>query len=75
MNWVLIRIVETTTFMSKAHSLKSPGSDQLQNYWLKALPAADRNITIKTGNVRTNVIFWRVCEALLLWKSGKYYIF
>jgi hypothetical protein len=57
-DWVLIRIMETATFLSKAHSLKFPGSDQLQNYWLKTLPAAHKIITSKTGNVRIKVTFW-----------------
>jgi hypothetical protein len=52
---MLIRIVETATFLPKAHSLKFPGSDQLQNYWLKSLPAAHKTITSETGNVRVNV--------------------
>jgi hypothetical protein len=59
MDWVLIRVMETAKFLSKAHSLKFPGSDQLQNYWLKALPAAHKTITSKTGNVRIIVTFWR----------------
>jgi hypothetical protein len=29
----------------KAHNWKSPGSDQIQNYRLKAFPAAHRHIT------------------------------
>jgi hypothetical protein len=32
--------------------------DQLQNYWLKALPAAHKTITSKTDNVCSNVTFW-----------------
>ena len=31
--------------MSKAHNWKSPGSDQIQNYWLKAVPATHKHIT------------------------------
>jgi hypothetical protein len=34
------------SFLSKAHNWK-PGSDQIQNYWLKAFPAAHRHITKK----------------------------
>ena len=50
--------METAKFLSKAHSLKFPGSDHLQNYWLKALPTAHKTITSKTGNVLINVTFW-----------------
>jgi len=52
---ILTRIKKTATFLSKAHSLKFRGSYQLQNYWLKALPAAHKIITSKTGNVCSNV--------------------
>jgi hypothetical protein len=45
MEWVPIRTMELTSFLSKAHNWKSPGSDQIQNYWLKAFPAAHRHIT------------------------------
>ena len=34
-----------TSFLSKTHNWKSPGNDQIQNYWLKAFPAAHRHIT------------------------------
>jgi len=37
--------METTSFLSRARNSKSPGSDQIQNYWLKAFPAAHRHIT------------------------------
>jgi hypothetical protein len=37
--------MKTTSFLLKAHNWKSPGSDQIQNYWLKAFPAAHRHIT------------------------------
>jgi hypothetical protein len=37
--------METTSFLLKAHNWKSPGSDQIQNYWLKVFPAAHRHIT------------------------------
>jgi len=43
--WWPIRIMEITSFLSKAHNWKSPGNDQTQNYWLKAFPAAHRHIT------------------------------
>jgi hypothetical protein len=32
MDWVLIQIMETATVLSKAHSLRFPGSDHIQNY-------------------------------------------
>jgi hypothetical protein len=59
MDWVLIRIMETATFLSKSHSLKFPGSDKLQSDWLKALPAAHKTITSKTDDVSISVTFWR----------------
>jgi len=31
--------------LSKAHNWKSPGNDQILNYWLKAFPATHRHIT------------------------------
>jgi len=37
--------MEITSFLTKAHNWKSPGNDQIQNYWLKAIPAAHRQIT------------------------------
>jgi len=39
--------MEITTFLSKAHKWKSHGSDQIQNYWLKAFPVSHRHITKK----------------------------
>jgi hypothetical protein len=47
MDWMHIRTMETTSFLSKAHNCKSPGSDQIRNYWLKAFPAAHWHITKK----------------------------
>jgi hypothetical protein len=35
--------------LSKAHNWKSPGNDQIQNYWLKAFPAIYRH-TAKNFN-------------------------
>jgi hypothetical protein len=29
----------------KSHNWKSPGNDQIQNYWLKVFPATHRHIT------------------------------
>ena len=43
--WMPIQIMEITSYLSKAHNWKSPGSDQIQNYWLKAFPATYRHIT------------------------------
>jgi hypothetical protein len=45
MEWAPVRTIEIASFLSKAHNSKSSGSDQIQNYWLKALPAAHRHIT------------------------------
>ena len=45
MGWMLIQITEITSNLSKAHNFKSPGCDQIQNYWLKAFPATHRHIT------------------------------
>ena len=36
MDWKPIQIMEITLYLSKAHNWKSPGNDQIQNYWLKA---------------------------------------
>ena len=36
--------MEITLYLSKAHNWKSPGNDQIQNYWLKAFPATHRHI-------------------------------
>jgi len=46
MDWVSIQFMEITSFLSKAHNWKSPGNDQLQNYWLKAFPAAHKHSTM-----------------------------
>jgi hypothetical protein len=45
MGWMPTRTTEIASFLSKAHNWKSPGSDQIQNYWLKAFPAAHSHIT------------------------------
>jgi hypothetical protein len=45
MELVPIRTMLITFFLSKAHNWRSPGSDQIQNYWLKAFPATHRHIT------------------------------
>jgi len=50
MGWMPIQITEISSFLSKAHNWKSPGSDQIQNYWLKVFPATHRHIT-KSFNV------------------------
>ena len=44
MGWMPIQTTEITSYLSKAHNWKSPGSDQIQNYWLKAFPATHRHI-------------------------------
>lgn len=38
MKWTPIKTTEFTSVLSKTHNWKSPGSDQIQNYWLKAFP-------------------------------------
>ena len=45
MGWMPIQIREITSYLSKAHNWKSPGSDQIQNYWLKAFPSTHKHIT------------------------------
>ena len=44
MEWRPIQIMEIILYLSKAHNRKSHGSDQIQNYWLKAFPATHRHI-------------------------------
>jgi len=43
--WMPIKITEITLYLCKAHNWKSPGSDQIQNYWPKAFPATHSHIT------------------------------
>jgi len=45
MDWRPIQISEIALYLLKAHNWKSPGNDQIQNYWLKAFAATHRNIT------------------------------
>jgi hypothetical protein len=45
MDWMPIQIMEITSYLFKAHNWKSPGNDQLQNYWLKTFAATHRHIT------------------------------
>jgi len=45
MGWMPIQITEITLYLSKAHNWKSPGSDQIQNFWLKAFQATHSHIT------------------------------
>jgi len=45
MDWRPIQITEITSYLLKAYNWKSPGHDQIQNYWLKAFPATHRHIT------------------------------
>jgi len=45
MDWRPIQISEIALYLLKAHNWKSPGNDQIQNYWLKAFPATHRHIT------------------------------
>jgi hypothetical protein len=52
MNWIPTATTETTSFLSKTNNWKSPGIDQIHNYWLKAFPATHSYIT-KTFNILT----------------------
>jgi len=45
MDLMPIQITEITSYLSKIHNLKSPGNDQIQNYWLKDFPATHMRIT------------------------------
>jgi len=47
MDWRPIQISEISLYLLKDHNWKSPGNDQIQNYWLKAFPATHRHITKK----------------------------
>jgi hypothetical protein len=40
-----MQFMEITSLLSKAHNRKSPGNNQIQNYWLKEFPASHRLIT------------------------------
>jgi hypothetical protein len=44
MDWRPIQTTEIASYTSKVHNWKSPGNDQIQNYWLKAFPATHRHI-------------------------------
>jgi hypothetical protein len=50
MNWIPIGTMEMTSFLSKTNNWKSPGIDQISNYWLKAFPATHSYIT-KSFNI------------------------
>jgi hypothetical protein len=43
--------MEITLFLSKAHNWNSPGSDQIQNYWLKAFLISHTHITKKLNAI------------------------
>jgi hypothetical protein len=45
MDWRPIQISEIALYLLNAQNWKSPGNDQIQNYWLKAFPATHRHIT------------------------------
>jgi len=45
MDWRPVHVTEITSYLSKTPNWKSPGNDQIQNYWLKAFPATHRHIT------------------------------
>ena len=44
MDWRCVQIMEITWYLLIAHNWKSPGNDQIQNYWLKAFPPTHRHI-------------------------------
>ena len=44
MDWGSIQMMEITSFLSTAHNWKSPGNDQIRNYWLKAFAAAHSHV-------------------------------
>jgi hypothetical protein len=44
MNWITIRTTQITSFLSKNHNWKSPGSDQIPNYWLSCPPLYHKNV-------------------------------
>ena len=35
MDWRPTQIMEITLYLPKAHNQKTPGNDQIQNYWLR----------------------------------------
>jgi hypothetical protein len=45
MNWMPTKTTETTSLFSKTYKWKSPGSDQIPNYWPKVFPATHSYIT------------------------------
>jgi len=45
MGWMPIDITEIASYLSNAHNWKSPGSDQIQIYLLKAFPATHKHIS------------------------------
>jgi hypothetical protein len=51
MNWIPIGTMETTSFLSKTNNWKSPGINQIPNYWLKAFPATHSYIA-ETFNIQ-----------------------
>jgi len=44
MDWMRLQTMEIASYLSRAHNWKSPGNDEIQNYWLKAFPATHRHI-------------------------------
>jgi hypothetical protein len=44
-DWRPMQNSEIALYLLKAHNWKSPGDDQIQNYWHKAFPATHRHIT------------------------------
>jgi hypothetical protein len=43
MDWKPTQITEITLYLSIAYNWKSPGNDQIQNFWLKAFPATHKH--------------------------------
>jgi hypothetical protein len=74
MDWGSIQMMEITSFLLIAHNWKSPGNDQIQNYWLKAFPAAHSHVTKNFGTIMEEpetVPDWLSTEiTYLLPKSG-----
>jgi len=60
--------------LSKAHNWESPGSDQIQNYWLKAFPATHRHFTKNFNAIMEepeNSPYWLITAiTYLIPKSG-----
>ena len=49
MDWRPLPVTEITLYLSKAPNWKSPGNDQIQNYWLRELSQLLTDISQKTS--------------------------